>query len=120
MPAHELDREDAWLDWSLPAEALARRVRAYRAWPVAYTTLRGEPLKVLRAKAVSTPPGDEPPGTLLFPFRSGRRLGAPAVRTADGWLVLLQVHPAGRAPMSGEELARGRPDLEGLVLGASA
>jgi methionyl-tRNA formyltransferase len=118
--APKIRREDAVLVWTLPAEELARRVRAYRAWPVAHTSVHGEPLKVLRAEALAAADAGGPPGTMTFPFRAGRRPGPPAVRTGDGLLVLHQVNPAGRAPMSGEEFARGRPDLEGLVLGADA
>src|SRR5439155_8291006 len=80
--APKLAHDDGRLDWTRPADELARRVRAYRAWPTAYTTLRGEPLKILAAEAAAGAAAvPAPPGTLLFPARSGRRLGAPAVAT---------------------------------------
>ena len=47
--APKITREDARLDWSLPAEELWRRVRAYRGWPDAFTTWQGKQLKVLAA-----------------------------------------------------------------------
>lgn len=48
--APRIHREDARLDWSLPAIELWRRVRAYRGWPDAFTTLDGRVLKVLTAQ----------------------------------------------------------------------
>src|SRR3712207_6345827 len=44
--APKVQREDARLDWSLPAAELWRRVRAYRGWPDAFTTWNGRQLKV--------------------------------------------------------------------------
>ena len=47
--APKIQREDARLDWALPAVELERRVRAYRGWPDAFTTWQGKGLKVLAA-----------------------------------------------------------------------
>jgi methionyl-tRNA formyltransferase len=59
-------------------------------------------LIVLRA---SVEPGSTNP--------SGSVVAGPDLRlaTADGWLVLDEVQPAGRRPMSGAAYARGRPRL---------
>jgi hypothetical protein len=74
---------------------------------------------VVRAEPLGGgPPGD--PGGVTFPLREGRRSGPPAVTTGDGLLVLRQVVPPGRVPLSGVEFARGARDLEGVVLGSAA
>lgn len=39
--ARKLSREDGALEWRLPAEVLARRVRAFSPWPGAYTLVEG-------------------------------------------------------------------------------
>ena len=62
---------------------------------------------------VAPPPTFEPgaaeaPGALL----GGRDL---RLATSDGWLVLDEVQPAGKRPMSGESYARGRPELRDSV-----
>src|SRR3954447_15140042 len=44
-----LTRDDGRLDWSLPAVELERAVRAFDPWPGTWTTLDGQPLKILRA-----------------------------------------------------------------------
>jgi methionyl-tRNA formyltransferase len=126
----KIDRDDARIDWSQPAETIWRQVRAYRGWPQAFTEWNGKLLKVLRATPVPGPllagPGDLagpglvqsaqaegtlPPGTLLV---SG---GAPVVATGSVGLRLDQVVLEGRKPMSGEELLRGYPRLSGARLG---
>ncbi len=47
-----LKKEDGRIDWTQPAEAIERRVRAFYPWPSAYTYLRGKLLKVYRAKVI--------------------------------------------------------------------
>ncbi|MGE3268684.1 MAG: methionyl-tRNA formyltransferase [Chloroflexota bacterium] len=66
--APKIQREDARLDWSLPALDLWRRVRAYRGWPDAFTTWQGKGLKVLAARPLTPQPplphhtnGEAPP-----------------------------------------------------------
>ena len=126
----KIEREDARLDWSQPAETIWRQVRAYRGWPQAFTDWDGKLLKVLRATPVPGPllagpsnqagPGlvqsaqDEgslPPGTVLV---SG---GSPVVATGSVGLRLDQVVLEGRKPISGEELVRGYSRLNGARLG---
>jgi methionyl-tRNA formyltransferase len=128
----KIERDDARIDWSQPAEVIWRQVRAYRGWPQAFTTWSdgSKLLKVLRATPVPGPllagpsnqagPGlvqsaqDEgslPPGTVLV---SG---GGPVVATGSIGLRLDQVVLEGRKPISGEELLRGYPRLNGARLG---
>ena len=40
--AAKIDKSEAWLDWSLPAAVLARKVRAYDPFPVAHTRTSAE------------------------------------------------------------------------------
>ena len=104
-----LGKEDGRLDWSLPAIALERAVRAYDPWPGAWTTFAGQQLKVLRA-AVREQDGGEP-GTVL---------DAPElmVATGEGALELLEIQPAGKRPMAGADWKRGQRGLAGATLGS--
>jgi methionyl-tRNA formyltransferase len=45
-----LKKEDGQLDWSLTAEEVSRRVRGLRPWPVAYTSFRGQNLRIWVAR----------------------------------------------------------------------
>jgi methionyl-tRNA formyltransferase len=108
---------DAVIDWSLPAVEVWRRVRAYNPWPVAKTTVAGEPLRILEAwplddeidasagTAVRLPEGAPPAGAGF------------AVRCGRGLLVVVRAQRAGRRAVSGEELLRGWRDLLGKRLG---
>jgi methionyl-tRNA formyltransferase len=110
--APKLERADAWLDWSEPATALVRRVRALSPDPGARTSLRGELLRILAARAV---PGraDRPPG------RVRSEPDAPlAIATGDGWLAPLVLQRAGGRPVPTDDFLRGRAIPDGETLGA--
>lgn len=93
-----LKKEDGLLDFTQTATALERRVRAFNPWPGAYTYWQDQPLKVLRASCAA---GQCIPGE--------RRIlrGLPAVGTAEGFLVLEEVQPAGKRPMPGKAFLQG-------------
>jgi methionyl-tRNA formyltransferase len=98
------------IDWSRPAEELDRLVRLGGAW----TTLRGQRLKVLAAEAdlepddvtpVARAPGELTPGDVTPVARASGGLAPGAVAgdrvgTGRGSLVLREVQPEGRAPMA--------------------
>jgi methionyl-tRNA formyltransferase len=98
-----LRREDGRLDPTRPAEQLEREIRAYQPWPGSFLETPVGRLIVLRAAV--DPGSADPPGRLV----AGRDL---RLATADGWLVLDEVQPAGKRPMSGLSYARGRPELK--------
>jgi methionyl-tRNA formyltransferase len=60
--AHKIDKQEAALDWTLPAAVLARRVRAFDPFPGASFRRTGEVVKVWQADAVD---GQGAPGTVL-------------------------------------------------------
>ena len=68
--ARKLEKAEARLDWSRPAEELARRVRAFNPWPMAEAVIAGERLRVHGAIAVPMAHGAAP-GTLLAAGRDG-------------------------------------------------
>jgi methionyl-tRNA formyltransferase len=115
--APSLRRADGVIDWSLPAVAVWRRVRAYNPWPVARTTLDGEQLSILAARPLTSGP-DAPPGTVV-PLPEGERIeGATfAVRCGQGLLAVVRAQRAGRRALTGAELLRGSRGLIGKRLG---
>ena len=68
--ARKLDKAEARLDWSRPAEELARRVRAFNPWPMAEAIIAGERLRIHAAMALPLA-HDVAPGTLLAASRDG-------------------------------------------------
>lgn len=103
-----LAKDDGRLDWTQPAAALERMVRAYDPWPGAFTTWAGQLLKVRRAALVD--------GLAAAP---GTVLDDPAllVATSDGALRLDEVQPAGKRPMTGADWKRGQRGIVGAKLG---
>ncbi|MBL8055160.1 MAG: methionyl-tRNA formyltransferase, partial [Anaerolineales bacterium] len=79
--APQLKKEDGRLDFSQPAEALARRVRALLPWPAAFALWQGQPFKILRAAPLPDA-GPAEPG-LVFQAEQG-----PAVACGQGALRL--------------------------------
>jgi methionyl-tRNA formyltransferase len=106
--APKLGKEDGRLDWSHPAQALDRRIRAMTPWPGAFTAWNGEVLRVLSAEPA---PGREAaPGTVLD--------DALLIACGEGSaLRLTRVQRAGRAAMDATAFLRGTPVPPGTVLG---
>jgi len=104
-----LTKDDGLLDWSLPATALERTVRAYDPWPGAFTTVKGQPMKILRTSVVEASELGEP--GFILPTNDLR------VMTGNGVLQLDEVQPAGKRPMPGADWKRGQADLETTKFG---
>jgi methionyl-tRNA formyltransferase len=101
--APKLEREETRLDFTQPAAALVLRVRALAPVPGARARLRGEPLRVLAARA-ETGTVDSPPGTVEQAEGSLLRIA-----TGEGWLVPLRLQRPGGRPLDAADFLRGRP-----------
>lgn len=106
-----ISKEDAVIDWTLPAVELWHRVRAYNPRPGARTSWRGSLLKVLRARPEAGWEGKEKPGRVVD------LQSRVAVATGDGALFLEEVQLAGRRAMNTEAFVRGQSDFVGSLLG---
>ena len=110
-----LTKEDAAIDWSLPAAAIERKMRAFHPWPGTRTTLGDSVLKLLPYASVVIGCAEAAPGTVLEAAR-GRVL----VQTGDGALELGAVQLEGKKAMPVQAFLAGHPLPEGTVLGARA
>jgi methionyl-tRNA formyltransferase len=110
--ARKIAKEEAELDWSRPCAELERRVRAFRPAPGARSTLRGEALKLWRARCI--PAAGSPPGTVL-------RSGGDGVEVAcgEGALLVTELQRAGGSRLSAADFLRGCPIAAGECLGAA-
>lgn len=106
-----IKKEDGLVDWSLGAEAIARRVRGFHPWPGAHTRWRGRGLRVLGARAEAGRTG--PPGMVLAVDRDGI-----VVAAGEGTAVrLTEVQPESRTPMPAAAFAAGARLAPGERLG---
>ncbi|MBK4737172.1 methionyl-tRNA formyltransferase [Noviherbaspirillum pedocola] len=62
--AAKISKEEAALDFSLPAQLLARRIRAFHPFPGAFANYAGTTLKIWQARAIEAS-GNALPGTVL-------------------------------------------------------
>ncbi|WP_422529270.1 methionyl-tRNA formyltransferase [Serratia fonticola] len=100
--AEKLSKEEARLDWSLSAEQLERCIRAFNPWPISYFTIDDQPVKVWQATVLAETANAEP-GTIVHADKHGIQ-----VATAQGILNLTQLQPAGKKPMSAQDLLNSR------------
>ena len=103
--APKIGKAEARIDWSEDAAAIARRIRAFRPWPVAETQYRGEQLRIHRARALqdgAVPGSAAAPGTVL-----GMEDDMWVVACGRGRLGILELQRAGRRSMGAREFAQG-------------
>jgi methionyl-tRNA formyltransferase len=107
--APKVKKEDARLDWTLPAAVLARRVRAYDPEPGARFVAGDETVKCWRAEAIDGSGGHRsgvPGAVLAVPARGGEGID---VACGEGVLRLLEVQRPGRGRVSAFDYARQVP-----------
>ncbi|MGA4985080.1 methionyl-tRNA formyltransferase [Streptomyces cellulosae] len=102
--------EDARVDWRAPALRVDRVVRGCTPAPGAWTTFRGERLKIVQARPV-------PERTDLAPGQLSAGKNNVYVGTGSYAVELLWVQPQGKKPMRGADWARGVRIAAGETLG---
>ncbi|MEZ5191196.1 MAG: methionyl-tRNA formyltransferase [Nocardioides sp.] len=114
--APKLTVEDAHLQWSHPAAALDRQIRACTPAPGAWTTLEGERLKVGPVRPC--PESDALAPDALAPGELAVTKAAVHVGTGSHSVLLGEVQPVGKRPMPAADWARGLRLAPGARLGA--
>ena len=103
--AHKLEKNEAQLDWSQPAEVLARKVRAFEPWPVAEAVVAGERLRIHGAVSLDLAHASAP-GTLLSATRQGLDIAC-----AQGALRLRVIQRDGGKAITAADYLNARRDL---------
>ncbi|RMF20100.1 MAG: methionyl-tRNA formyltransferase [Gammaproteobacteria bacterium] len=105
--AKKIGKADARLDWSCPADRLERIVRAYHPWPVAWSPLGDQVVKI-HAAHVMTEDAEALPGTVLEKSPEGIR-----VACGEGQLIVTRLQLPGGKPLSVRDFINGgKPLLE--------
>lgn len=102
-------KADGWIDWTQPATAIERQVRAMWDWPRAWTTLDGAPLQIHESAVVAGSTAARPGQLVLRP-------DGVAVVTGEDELLVLRAQTAGGRPLPGN-LLLSRPAGAEAVLG---
>ena len=102
--AQKLSKAEARIDWTLSAEQLARNVRAFNPWPVAFFELEAGPVKVWQATVVENGTS-KPPGTILRADKNGI-----SVATGQGELLISNLQLPGKKALSAADILNSRKD----------
>ena len=91
--AHKIEKAEAAIDWTLSAQSLSQRIRAFDPFPGMTAQMAGETVKVWQAHGLADAPAHAStakPGTLLAIDESGLQ-----VACGDGVLCLTQLQKPG-------------------------
>jgi methionyl-tRNA formyltransferase len=95
-----LKREHGYIDWTLPAEAIHNRVRAFNPWPGTVTRFRDGVCKILKTRLGSH--HSAAPGAIV-----ASKAGVSVVCGDDALLEIESIQPENRKAVSGAEFLRG-------------
>ncbi|BFV55720.1 methionyl-tRNA formyltransferase [Kitasatospora sp. CMC57] len=110
--APKINVEDARVEWAHPALRIDRLVRGCAPAPGAWTTFRGERLKLSGAVKLLTDSAELAPGELAVVGKNSVRVG-----TGSHEIELGEVQPQGKKPMRAADWARGVRIEPGELLG---
>jgi methionyl-tRNA formyltransferase len=105
-----LKKEHGFIDWTMPAEAIHNRIRAFQPWPGTVTKFRGTTCKILKTAVGAVyerlgghrPPLQADAGTIIA------SRGSLASICGDGALLeIVTIQPENRKAVSGADFANG-------------
>ena len=105
-------KKDGLVDFRRSPEEIERLIRGLNSWPGAYTTYRGEPVKLWSAEAVDEI-ADKPDGTILEVSNRGIKVAA-----GGRALLLKKIQMPGKKAMDVSEFLKGNKIAAGEVLGS--
>jgi len=114
--AAKLTPEDEIIDWTKQSGVIHNQIRGLAPWPGAWSTFRGEKIKIWRSQPVEPQPSaeplsaDAPPGCLIDVTETGL-----ICQTGDGLLELTELQPAGKSRMSARAFHNGRGCQKGEI-----
>ncbi|MDG2405007.1 MAG: methionyl-tRNA formyltransferase [Paracoccaceae bacterium] len=105
--AHKIDKSEACIDWSLPAQMVDRQIRALAPFPGAWTLIGGERVKLLGSAWAA---GSGKPGEVLD-AKFTVACGSFSVRVT-------RAQRAGKVAQDVGEFLRGHPVVAGRLVGS--
>ena len=116
--AEKLSKDEAELDWSLSADILDRKIRAYQPWPFAQITFNDhgkvQRIKVWQAQPL-TEKSNKPAGTIVNVNKTGITVAA-----GQGCLKLTSLQLPGKKALAVADILNGRADwftVDNLITG---
>ncbi|MBV7503784.1 methionyl-tRNA formyltransferase [Bacillus sp. sid0103] len=110
--ASNIKREQEKINWTKTGEEIYNHIRGLNPWPVAFTSLNGQVVKIWRANKVEALMG-EVPGTVLKVESDGF-----TVSTGNETAIkIIELQPSGKSKMMSEQFLRGSKISVGTKLG---
>lgn len=110
----KIRKEDGFIDWHESVEAILNKVKAFNSWPVSFTYLDGNVLRIYRAHihSVKSIVPDEPGKIVALDKSKGI-----VVQTGKGMISILELQLENKKRMNYRDFMNGYRNLEGKVLG---
>jgi len=110
--APQLRKSDGKIDWDMPAEKIALRVRAFHPWPGTFTEVSGDNMKVMWAEVLDKSTEGKSPGEVIKCGREGI-----TVACGEGAILITRLQPPGKRDMDVCEWLSGHCLDTGTMLG---
>lgn len=104
--AHKILKPEAEINWSQDATDLDRCIRAFNPFPIAFTHLNGERVKIWEASPAGHSFPESPPGTILRADKDGI-----LVSCRNGELSIKQLQLAGGKTLTADQILNSRSEL---------
>lgn len=104
--AHKIDKAHAKIDWSLSAIEIDRCIRGYNSWPIAFTTLHDQTVRIWKAELIADAITSVVPGTIISVDPTGIR-----VATSDGTINILEMQFPGKKVLPVAAICNAHKDL---------
>lgn len=116
--ARKIEKAEAEIDWTLSAEEISRKVRAFNPFPICFTLLNNERLRIHKAKVLADDNSASTPGRMSI---TNNQI---VVQCGEGQLQLEQLQLPGKKAMSAIEFINGvgksLTESENIQLGQQA
>ncbi|MEL0634561.1 methionyl-tRNA formyltransferase [Pseudoalteromonas carrageenovora] len=109
--AKKLSKDEANIDWSMDAAQIERNIRSFNPWPVCFTQMGEQTVKIYQAQVVEQTGSA---GQVLSSDKTGV-----VVACGKHAICITQLQPQGKKPMAINDFLNGRSDwvTPGTVLG---
>jgi methionyl-tRNA formyltransferase len=103
--ARKIDKSEALIDWSMCAQEISRRVRAFNPFPATFSHIAGDRVKIWGASAIDKQSNNSA-GAIIHADAEGI-----LVQTGRGQLLITEIQLAGKSKMPVSELLKSKAEL---------
>ena len=103
--ARKIDKSEALINWSMSAQEISRRVRAFNPFPATFSHIGGDRVKIWGASATDKQSNNSA-GAIIHADAEGI-----LVQTGRGQLLITEIQLAGKSKMPVSELLKSKAEL---------